>query len=126
MQLGRKFYIHGTGELRQDGKLYCTICGRELPGMSLKQPFPCIIGPQQPFDEDVSISVWNCYPTVLYRNKAVEEEWPLTEAEKNKLYDLAVESVEAAGGALNLSGIYPPSEALCEYVLQLAQRYGRR
>ena len=42
--MGRKFYIHGTGELR-DGKLYCTICGKELPGNTLKQPFPCSISP---------------------------------------------------------------------------------
>jgi len=123
--MGRKFYIHGTGELR-DGKLYCTICGKELPGNTLKQPFPCSISPQTSFDEEISISVWNCYPTVLYQGEAIEEEWPLTESEKEKLYDLAAESVEQAGGALNMSGWYPPSEALCKYVAQLAQRYGQK
>jgi len=123
--MGRKYYMHGTGELR-DGKLYCTICGKELQGNTLKQPFPCSISPPFPFDEEISISVWNCYPTVLYHGKDVEEIWPLTESEKEKLYDLAVESVEQAGGALNISGWYPPSEALCEYVAQLAQRYGHK
>jgi hypothetical protein len=123
--MGRKYYIHGTGELREDGKLYCSICGRELPGNTLKQPFPCTVSHETPFDEDVQISVWNCYPTVLYKRAVIEEAWPLTEAEKDKLYDLAVESVEAAGGAINWSGWYPPNEALCRYVEQLRQRYGR-
>jgi C4-type Zn-finger protein len=120
--MSQKYYIHGSGELRQDGKLYCSICGRELPGNTLKQPFPCAASYETPFDEDVKISVWNCSPTVFYKNKDVEE-WPLTEAEKDRLYDLAVESVEAAGGAINISGWYPPNEALCTYVAELKQRY---
>jgi C4-type Zn-finger protein len=120
--MGRKYYIHGSGELRKDGKLYCSICGRELPGNTLKQPFPCTVSHETPFDEDVQISVWNCSPTVYYKDKDVEE-WPLTEPEKDRLYDLAVESVEQAGGALNMSGWYPPSEALCKYIAELKQRY---
>jgi hypothetical protein len=123
--MSRKYYIHGTGELRKDGKLYCTVCGRELPGNTLKQPFPCTVSHETPFDEDVQISVWNCYPTVLYKGAVIEEAWSLTEAEKDRLYDLAVESVEQAGGAINMSGRYPPTEALCRYIAELKQRYGR-
>jgi hypothetical protein len=90
----------------------------------LSRRFPCTVSPETPFDEDVQISVWNCSPTVYYKDKDVEE-WPLTEPEKDRLYDLAVESVEQAGGAINISGWYPPNEALCKYIAELKQRYGR-
>jgi len=66
--MGRKYYIHGTGELREDGKLYCTICGRELPGNMLKQPFPCSISAPLPFDEDISINV--CIPSRFLDKKS--------------------------------------------------------
>jgi len=115
-----KYYIHSAAQVK-DGKMVCVACGAELPNGTLKTTFPCAAGYSIPFDENVQISVWNCYPTVFVLGIALDE--VVSEKEKERLYDLAVDSVEAAGGAINFSGMYPPSEKLVRFAQKLAQKY---
>jgi len=115
-----KYYIHSAAQ-EKDGKMVCVACGKELPNGSLKTTFPCVAGYSIPFDENVQISVWNCHPTVFFQDIALDE--VVSEKEADKLYDLAVDSVQAAGGALNFSGMYPPSEKLVRFAQKLAQKY---
>jgi len=115
-----KYYIHTAAEMK-DGKIICSACGKELPNGSLKTTFPCVGGYSIPFDENVQISVWNCYPTVFVKGIALD--MVANEREKQRLYDLAVDSVEQAGGAINFSGMYPPSEKLVRFAQKLTQKY---
>lgn len=117
--MGRKFYLHPGAELHE-GRWICNYCGRELPvderGMPVTQvPFPCTTSPPIPFDSEIEISVWNCQATVLINKKPIDYDM-LPKRQAQKLERLAVESVERAGGAINWSGIYPPSEKLCQYI----------
>lgn len=120
-----KFYLHPSATLR-NGKVYCDYCGQELPldekGLpTLQTNFPCIVSPPTPFDSEVEINVWNCRAVVFYRGKPIDFS-RLPKASRDKLERLALDSVHQAGGAINWSGIYPPSDELCKYVAWLKKR----
>jgi len=122
--MGRKFYIHPAAYF--DGKWVCPYCGKELPVDEKELPitktdFPCTVSPPIPFDEEVSISVWNCRATVLLNRQPIDYD-RLPKRQADKLERLAIESVERAGGAINWSGIYPPTEKLCQYISWLRKR----
>ncbi|MBS7611474.1 hypothetical protein KEJ27_04620 [Candidatus Bathyarchaeota archaeon] len=59
-----KFYIHPSAVL-QNGKWICVRCGAELPDNTFKTSFPCSISVSTPFDERVSVDVWNCRVRVV-------------------------------------------------------------
>ncbi|MEM3895425.1 hypothetical protein [Thermofilum sp.] len=114
-----KYYIHPSATVK-NGKWYCTYCGQELP-QSLQTSFPCVVSHSIPFDDKITLSVWNCRVNVTFDGVDISEF--CDEKEKERLEKLAVESVESVGGAINWSGIYPPSPKLCNYVLKLAKKY---
>ena len=123
--MGRKFYLHPGAELR-NGRWFCQYCGRELPtddrGFPITQTsWPCTVSSPMPFDSEVEISVWNCQATVLVNKEAIDYD-KLPKRQADKLERLAEESVYKAGGALNWSGIYPPSGELCQYISWLKRR----
>jgi len=115
----RKYYLHPSAEVK-DGKWVCIYCGAELP-QSLKTDFPCTTSPKTPFDEKVSVSVWNCTATVFVEDVDIAQF--CTQQESEKLDKLAEDSVYDAGGAINFSGQYPPSDKLVRYVMRLAKKY---
>ena len=117
--MGKKYYVHPSAEVRE-GKWFCPYCGRELP-QDLRTTFPCSLSVKQPFDSEVEVNVWNCQARVVVKGEIVDVD-RLPERQAVKLVRLAVDSVEASGGAVNMSGIYPPSNALCEYVEKLRKR----
>jgi hypothetical protein len=117
--MGKKYYVHPSAELR-DGKWVCPYCLKELP-QDLCTDFPCSVSVKQPFDSEIEVNVWNCEARVVVKGEIVDpDKLPMCKA--MKLVRLAVDSVEASGGAINMSGIYPPSNELCEYVEQLRKR----
>jgi hypothetical protein len=117
--MGKKFYLHPSAEVR-DGKWVCSYCGKELP-QNLRTEFPCSVSVKQPFDSEIEVNVWNCEARVVVKGEIVDpDKLPMRQA--IKLVRLAVDSVEAFGGAINISGIYPPSDELCSYVEQLRKR----
>ncbi|MCS7124699.1 MAG: hypothetical protein NZ932_04710 [Candidatus Bathyarchaeota archaeon] len=123
--MGRKYYLHPSAVFHE-GKAFCQYCGRELPlderGLpTLKTDWPCTVSAPLPFDEEVSVSVWNMQATVLLNKKAIDYD-RLPKKQADKLERLAVESVEKTGGAINMSGIYPPTEGLCKYIEWLKRR----
>lgn len=120
--MGRKYFVH-PGAVVADGRAVCTCCGRELPvdeqGIPvLETGWPCTVSLPIPFDDEVAVSVWDCRARVLYRGRLVDC-GKLPGKLAAELKRLAVESVENAGGAINWSGIYPPSDELCEFVKRL-------
>lgn len=102
----------------RDGKFFCTYCGREVPP-SLNTDFPCTVSVKQPFDENVQVDVWNCQARVFIDGKHIDEVMQITDAEKEEIDRLALESIESVGGTINRSGFYPPSDALVKYVEDL-------
>ena len=115
----RKYYLHPTANI-EDGKITCVFCGAELP-QSLKTDFPCTVSAKAPFDEKVSVYVWDCMANVYFDNINIKQF--CTEQELEKLDRYAIESVYDAGGAINFSGQYPPSDKLVRYVMRLAKKY---
>lgn len=115
----KKYYLHPTAEVR-DGKWICTYCGAELP-QNLKTDFPCTVSVKVPFDEKVEVSVWNCQASVFVENVNISQF--CREKEVERLEKLAEDSVYDAGGAINWSGQYPPSDKLVRYAMRLAKKY---
>lgn len=66
--------------------------------------------------EDISleVSVWNCRATIFYRNDAgASVDYKVLDQKLDEqLEQLANDSVYDAGGAINMSGIYPPNADL--------------
>jgi len=120
--VGRKYFIHPSAVV-VDGKAICTCCRRELPvderGIPvLETEWPCTVSLPIPFDDEVAVSVWDCRARVFYMGVLIDYN-KLPEKLAAELERLAIESVENAGGAINWSGIYPPSDELCKFVKQL-------
>lgn len=79
------------------------------------------VHPHETFDTQICLSVWDCRTRVHFEGIDVAQF--CSEKEKAKLEQLALESIEKVGGAINWSGIYPPSPKLCRYVLKLVKRH---
>ncbi|MEM4454447.1 MAG: hypothetical protein QXT28_07045 [Thermofilaceae archaeon] len=123
--VGRKFYVHPAAAV-DGGRAVCVYCRRELPldekGLPvLETGFPCSVSLPAPFDDEVAVSVWDCRAMVVV-NGSIVDYGKIPERHAAELKRLAEESVHRAGGALNWSGVYPPSEELCEYVAELRRR----
>jgi len=74
---------------------------------------------------EIIINVWNCQASIMilkppYTGEIMEYEDITEEIPNGK--SLAVEAVEAAGGAINMSGYYPPSQKIISAVSRLAKR----
>jgi hypothetical protein len=66
-------------------------------------------------DISIEVSVWNMEAQVIYRNDAGEVLlYTCSEDVQRRLNSMALQSVEDAGGAINMSGIYPPNHDLIE------------
>jgi len=67
-------------------------------------------------DISLEVSVWNMQARVIYRNDASEiEPYTCSEDVQSRLNDLGLRSVEDAGGAINMSGIYPPNNDMIKF-----------
>lgn len=114
----KKLYYHPEFELR-NGKFVCTHCGVVSPdGLS---EHPCVIPTAaQSIHEDLrfEISVWNCKPElVCFKEEGTNRRYldiKIASDLKRKVKDLIIKSIHDAGGALNLSGIYPLNKELEE------------
>lgn len=67
-------------------------------------------------DVNIEVNVWNCQAQVIYRG----DDGSLIDYEcdaetEDKLDELAYNSVYDAGGAINMSGLYPPCEELIRF-----------
>lgn len=117
-----RLYTH-SGILTEDGKVICPLCCVELDE-DLMSPEPCIYDTASLVKYGGLwwfINVSNCQAElcvaenfighIRYRTITCNEET------KDKLQELVVKSVEEHG-ALNISGIYGPSDELMSFIIE--------
>jgi len=93
--LERKYQAKYLSGVYREGKMYAMM--KEWQDLSLE------------------VSVWNMQAQVIYRIDTGEVvPYTCSEDVQSRMNDLAVTSVEDAGGAINMSGIYPPNNDLIE------------
>lgn len=64
-------------------------------------------------DINIEVNVWNMEADVIYRNDAGEVvPYTCSEDVQSELNSMALQSIEDVGGAINMSGIYPPNHDL--------------
>ena len=117
-----RLYTH-SGILTEDGKVICPLCRVELDE-DLMSPEPCIYDTASLVKYNGLwwfINVSGCQAELCaaenfighsrYRTITCDEET------KDKLQELVVKSVEEHG-ALNISGIYGPSDELMSFIIE--------
>jgi len=117
-----RLYPH-SGILTEDGRTICPLCYAEL-NEDLMSPEPCIYDTASLVKYDGLwwfINVSGCQAElcaaenfighIRYRTITCDEET------KDKLQELVVKSVEEHG-ALNISGIYGPSDELMSFIIE--------
>ena len=124
----KHLYYHpgGVVEVGPDGKLVvrCQYCGKLLePGIF--SPEPCT--QKTAWRTEIGgwwweVSVWNCQARLIcwkiIDGQDVPGYWTASEDLAEELSRLAEKSVYEAGGAVNISGIYGPSEELERAILR--------
>jgi hypothetical protein len=71
--------------------------------------------------EDVEVVVWDMTPKVRVCGEFIDYE-ELSNRDADKLFRLAVRAVEKAGGAVNISAVYPASDELYRFVIMLKRK----
>ncbi len=113
-----KLYYHPSFYLAEDGKWRCSYCHKVSNNGMIPEPCVYPTAAQSVFDDyRFEISVWNCRVSILcFVESNGKRDYYTIECSSNeikeKLNKLAKNSVYDAGGAINISGIYPLSEEL--------------
>jgi len=118
----KRLYYHPGGIVHKEGDrlvVRCQYCGKEL-GPGIFAPEPC--AEKTAWRTEIGgawweVSVWNCRANLTAWKMDEDGEdkpvfWKAPGRVREELQKLAEEAVEEAGGALNISGTYGPSEAL--------------
>ena len=68
-------------------------------------------------DINIEVNVWNCQAAVIYRHNdgKLKDFECCDEDTQGTLDELAYQSVEDAGGWINMSGLYPPNRELIDF-----------
>lgn len=115
-------YYHGSAYLK-NGEFVCSKCGAKLDKYGRSEK-PCIIPTANVLineDYEFAISVWNCEAKLIaYRlDEKGRVHYVSLLIEKNikeKVNSLILDSIYQVGGAINISGWYPFSKELVEFM----------
>ncbi len=117
-----RLYTH-SGILTEDGRVVCPLCRVELDE-NLMSPEPCIYDTASLVKHDglwwfINVSGYQAElcATENFIGKIKYRKIICDETTEDKLQELVIKSVEEHG-ALNISGIYGPSDELMNFIIE--------